>query len=192
MDLAVLQTQRRLLVRQKITMLVNRYVVHVEEPDGSEGEVVAFAEQKPMTFRQQVTLYTDESCDRVLATFRARRVREPGIGYDVVDENDRPIGYFRKGVGSWLRPTWHFQQPGLPTFTGRERNVVVSLLRRFGVFFGWLPFHFDFSVGAHIGFTVERRRGLLDRYRVRIDDHRLDRRLVIAAAVALDATQSPR
>lgn len=192
MELVVLQSQRRLLVRQKLTLPVNRYEVHVEEHDGSEGEVVAFAEEKPLTFREQVTLYTDASRDRVLAAFRARKANEPGIGYDVVDENDRPIGYFRKGAGPALRATWHFQQPGLPTFTGRERNVVVSLLRRFGVFFGWLPFHFDFSVGAHIGFTVERRRGLLDRYRVRIDDHRLDRRLVIAAAVALDATQSPR
>ncbi|MEO3807922.1 hypothetical protein ABGB17_02855 [Sphaerisporangium sp. B11E5] len=190
-DLHTLQAQRRLLVRQKITMMVNRYVVHLVNPDDTEGPMVAFAEQKRMAFKEQVTLYTDESRQYVLAGFKARKVLDLGSGYDVVDGTGQPIGFFRKEFGaSLLRSTWHLQQPGLPTFTGQERNMVVAVLRRFVDSLSWLPYHFDFGVGAQIGFSVDRQWGLRDRYAVDINDPRLDRRLVIAMAVALDALQA--
>ncbi|MEU9887026.1 hypothetical protein [Sphaerisporangium sp. NPDC051011] len=190
MDFATLQSQRRLLVRQKITMMVNRYAVHLEQPDGSEGPMVAFAEQKRMALKEQVTLYTDDSREYVLAGFKARKVIDLASGYDVVDHNGQPIGFFKKDFAkSLLRSTWHFQQPGMPTFTGRERRLLVALLRRTELL-SWLPYHFDFGVGAQIAFSVDRKWGLRDRYMVEIHDPRLDRRLIIAMAVALDALQS--
>ncbi|GAA0438377.1 hypothetical protein Acor_62550 [Acrocarpospora corrugata] len=191
MDTATLQTQTRLILRQKITMMVNRYVVHVAEFDGSEGPVVAFAEQKRLTLKEQVTLYTDESRGEALAAFKARKVIDLASGYDVVDASGGPIGLFRKDFAkSLLRSTWHLQQPGLPTYTGQERNPLVAIVRRFTDSLSWLPYHFDFSVGASIAFSVERRWGLRDRYAIEINDPRLDRRLVIAMAVALDALQA--
>lgn len=190
-DAATLQAQTRLVLRQKITMMVNRYVAHVAEPGGAEGQIVAFAEQKRMTFKEQVTLYTDESRQHVLAGFKARKVIDLASGYDVVDDAGSPIGLFRKDFGqSLLRSTWHLQQPGLPTLTGQERHVPVALLRRFTDSLSWLPYHFDFSVGASIGFTVERQWGLRDQYVINIRDPRLDRRLIVAMAVALDALQA--
>ena len=191
MDTATLQTQTRLILRQKITMMINRYVVHITEPDGSEGPVVAFAEQQRLALKEQVTLYTDESRGEALAAFKARKVIDLASGYDVVDASGNAIGLFRKEFAkSLLRSTWHLQQPGLPTLTGQERNPVVAILRRFTDSLSWLPYHFDFSVGASIAFSVERRWGLRDRYAIEINDPRLDRRLVIAMAVALDALQS--
>ncbi|GAA1013375.1 hypothetical protein Aple_053960 [Acrocarpospora pleiomorpha] len=191
MDTATLQTQTRLILRQKITMMINRYVVHIAEPDGSDGPVVAFAEQKRLTLKEQVTLYTDESRGEALAAFKARKVIDLASGYDVVDASGTPIGLFRKDFGkSLLRSTWHLQQPGLPTLTGQERNPLVAIVRRFADSLSWLPYHFDFSVGASIAFSVERRWGLRDTYAIDINDPRLDRRLVIAMAVALDALQS--
>ncbi|MFF4777102.1 hypothetical protein ACFY05_30005 [Microtetraspora fusca] len=191
MDISVLQQQKRLIVRQKITMMVNRYVVHAVRPDGSPGEEVAFAEQKRLAFKEQVTLFTDESRQHVLAGFKARNVLDVAGEYDVTDQDGTPLGSFRKDFRrSLLRSTWHVRQPGLPTYTGAERNVAVGLLRRFSDSLSWLPYHFDFSVGASIAFSVERRRSLRDSYLVKIRDPRLDRRLVIATAVALDALQS--
>ncbi|WP_327049369.1 hypothetical protein OG320_16700 [Microbispora sp. NBC_01189] len=191
MDIATLQGQTRLYLRQKITMMVNRYVVHVAGPGGSEGELVGFAEQKRMALKEQVTLYTDESRETVLAGFKARKVLDIAGEYDVVDHAGASIGTFRKNFGqSLLRSTWHLQQPGLPTLTGHERNFVVALLRRFADSLEWLPYHFDFSIGASIAFSVDRRWGLRDRYAIEIHDPRLDRRLVIAMAVALDALQA--
>ncbi|WP_067179986.1 hypothetical protein [Microtetraspora niveoalba] len=191
MDISGLQQQTRLIVRQKITMMVNRYVVHVVRSDGSPGEVVAFAEQKRLAFKEQVTLYTDESRQQVLGGFKARNVLDLAGEYDVTDENGASVGVFRKDFRrSLLRSTWQVRQPGLPTYTGTERNQAVALLRRFSDSLSWLPYHFDFSVGASIAFSVERQWGLRDTYAVRIHDPRLDRRLVIAMAVALDALQA--
>ncbi|SDG46606.1 hypothetical protein SAMN05421505_104250 [Sinosporangium album] len=186
-----LQAQQRLIVRQKITLLVNRYTVHLVEPDGSEGPAIAFAEQKRMAFKEQVTIYTDDSRQQVLTGFKARNVIDLGSGYDVVDHGGAPIGSFRKDfASSLLRSTWHYEQAGLPTLTGVERRLAVALIRRVVGWLSWLPYHFDFQSGNGVAFSCERRWGVTDRYVVTINEPRLDRRLVIAMAIALDALQS--
>jgi uncharacterized protein YxjI len=186
-----LQRLRLLHVRQKITLMQNRYVVHVGMPDGTDGPVVAFAEQKRMAFKEQVTLYTDESKQQVLAGFKARKVIDLGSGYDVVDHAGAPIGSFRKDFKqSLLRSTWHVEQPGLPPAVGQERSMPVAILRRIVDELSWLPYHFDFTIGGLPAFSVQKRWGLRDRYVVDVADLRLDRRLVVAMAVAVDALQS--
>jgi len=41
----------RFFVRQKITLMVNRYEILAANPDGSEGALIAFAQQKRMQFK---------------------------------------------------------------------------------------------------------------------------------------------
>jgi len=181
----------RLHVRQKITLMQNRYVVHVGHPDGSDGPVVAFAEQKRMTLKEQVTLYTDESKQHVLAGFRARKIIDLGSGYDVVDGGGASIGSFRKDFrSSLLRSTWHLEQPGLPPAVGQERSQAVAIVRRLVESLSWLPYHFDFAIEGRPVFSIEKKWGLRDRYVVDIPEPRMDRRLVIAMAVAVDALQA--
>jgi uncharacterized protein YxjI len=197
-DFEKLQAQQRLLIRQRITFMVNRYEVHAEAPGGSEGEMVAFAQQKRLAFKEQVTLYTDPSKQYVLAAFKARRLIDLASTYDVTDHTGRPIGSFRKDFGrSLFSSTWHLEQPNLGVTTGTERNQFVAILRRMWNFipyvenlpFAW-PYHFDFTAGDQVVFSVEKKFGIRDRYVVDILDPRLDRRLVIAQAVGLDALQS--
>lgn len=198
MDFEKLQAQQRLLIRQRITFMVNRYEVHTAGPNDSEGEMVAFAQQKRMAFKEQVTLYTDPSKQAVLAAFKARRMIDLASTYDVIDHNGQPIGNFRKDFGrSLISSTWHLEQPGLGVTTGTERNQFVAVLRRVWNFipyvenlpFAW-PYHFDFTASGQVVFSVEKKFGIRDRYVVDIRDPRLDRRLVIAQAVGLDALQS--
>src|SRR3954454_12305756 len=130
MDLATLQQQTRLLMRQKLTLMVNRYVVTMEAPRGAEGPMVAFAEQKRMTMREEVTLYTDESRAAVLCRFKARQVFDPSATYDVWDHEGNALGMFRKDFAkSLMRSTWHLEQPGI-TAVGRERSAGVAIGRR--------------------------------------------------------------
>lgn len=186
-----LQRLQRLHVRQKITLMQNRYVVLVGMPDGSDGPQVAFAEQKRLTLKEQVTLYTDESKQQVLAGFKARRVIDLASGYDVVDHVGAPIGSFRKDFKqSLLRSTWHLEQPGLPPAVGQERSQLVALLRRFVEQLSWLPYHFNFTINGTPVFSIEKKWGLRDRYVVDVPNPNLDRRLVIAMAVAVDALQA--
>ncbi|MFC9504176.1 hypothetical protein [Streptomyces sp. NPDC057002] len=145
-----------------------------------------------------MTIYADESRDRVLCSFEAGQVLDIGAAYTVRDEEGNPIGSFReKPVASLLRSTWILEQPGTVELTGRERNRLVALLRRVWEFvpvidfvpFAW-PYHFDFTEGDKRLMAVDKRFGLRDRYVLDIAAPGLDRRLAIAQAVALDALQS--
>jgi uncharacterized protein YxjI len=186
-----LQAQAQLIVRQRIRLTVNQYEVRAVNPDGNEGGLLAFAQQKRLAFKEQVTMYTDDTRTRPVLGFKARQVFDLGATYDVTDAAGHPIGTFRKNFReSLLRSTWHLEQPGLGEMVGRETNFAVAVLRRFFESLSWLPYHFEFLIGERPAFSVIRRWSLRDRYVVTIEDPRLDRRLVTAMAVALDALQS--
>lgn len=171
--------------------MVNQYEVRALAPDGSEAGLLAFAQQKRMAFKEQVTLYTDDTKTTPVLGFRARQVMDLGATYDVLDANGSPIGHFRKNwKESLLRSTWHLEQPGHGEMKGQETNLAVAVLRRFVESLSWLPYHFEFVLGDRPAFSVVKKGGLRDRYLVTIHDPRLDRRLVTAMAVALDALQA--
>ena len=186
-----LQTQQQLIVRQRVRLMVNQYEIHAVAADGSEAGMLAFAQQKRLAFKEQVTLYADDTKQVPVLGFRARQVIDLGATYDVVDGAGQPIGLFRKNFAeSLLRSTWHLTQPGYGELVGRESNLTVAILRRFIDSLSWLPYHFDFVIGDRPAFSVVKKWGLRDRYVVTIHDPGLDRRLVCAMAVALDALQA--
>ncbi|BCJ58984.1 hypothetical protein [Micromonospora endophytica] len=185
-----LQAQQQFHIRQRVRFMVNQYEVHSVAPDGSEGGLLAFAQQKRLAFKEQVTIYTDDSKQQPLLGFKARQRLDLAATYDVTDHAGTPIGLFRKDFAqSLLRSTWHVEQAGLPAVTGQERSFPVALLRRFVDSLSWLPYHFDFVAGGQPVFTVVKKWGLRDRYVVEIQHPQIDRRLVIAMAIALDALQ---
>ncbi|WP_329112461.1 hypothetical protein [Streptomyces sp. NBC_01353] len=193
------QSQHRFHIRQKLTPMANRYVVHTAGPDGADGEVVAFAHQKRMALKEQITFYTDESQRQVLFTFQARQIVDLGATYDIRAASGSPVGTLRKNfAASLLRSTWHMNQEGAGAeTTGVERNMTVAVVRRVWDLipfvdvlpFAW-PYHFDFAADGRPVMSVNKQFGLRDRYVLEIGDAHLDRRLAIAQAVALDALQS--
>ncbi|MDG4827867.1 hypothetical protein O7627_00955 [Solwaraspora sp. WMMD1047] len=191
MNIETLQAQRQLIVRQRIRLMVNQYEVLAAGPDGGEGELLAYAQQKRMAFREQVTLYSDDTKQQPVLGFKARQVLDLAATYDVTDAGGSAIGLFRKDFKqSLLRSTWHLEQPGLGAMIGQERNMAVAILRRFVDSLSWLPYHFDFVLDGQPAFSVIKKFGLRDKYVVEIHNPGLDRRLVVAMAVALDALQS--
>jgi len=186
-------------VKQRITLMVNRYEVIGANPDGSEGPLLAFAEQKRMKLKEEVVFYADASKSRPVFRFKARQRLDVAAQHDVHDEYGTVIGSFSKQFGaSLLRSTWNLSVPGL-TAVGRERRLSVALLRRgweLLPYVGdvWVPFvfHFDF-VDTRTGAPVmvsERQKAIRDRYAVTVPDPRLDFRVAASMAVALDALQS--
>lgn len=174
-------------VKQRITLMVNRYEIIEANPDGTPGRLMAIAQQKRMAFKEQVTFYADEGRTQPVFSFKARQRLDLGAGYDVYDAAGAPIGSFRKDFGkSLLRSTFHLSGPGFEA-TGQERNQVIALVRRFVD----LPFsfHFDFAdqAGGAVMMSSERQFSLRDRYSVTVPDQRIDFRLAAAMAVGLDA-----
>jgi uncharacterized protein YxjI len=186
-------------VKQRITVMVNRYEIRAANPDGGEGALMAFAEQKRMKIKEEINFFTDESRSRRVFSFKARQRLDVHAEHDVFDEYGQPLGMFSKQFGaSLLRSTWNLSAPGIEA-VGQERRPFIAILRRiwdFIPFVGdvWIPFvfHFDF-VDPRTGVVVmisERQKAIRDRYAVTVPDQRLDFRVAAAMAVALDALQS--
>lgn len=178
------------VVRQKLTMMINRYEISESDEAGNPTRLMALAEQKRLAFKEQVTFYSDAGKSRPVFGFKARRKLDLNAGYDITDEGGAEIGFFKKDFGaSLLRSTFHIEGPGY-TGTGRERNQLVGLLRRFTEL-DFIPVHFDFvdAQGQPL-FSVERKMSIGDRYRVTVPDRRVDFRVAASVAVALDALMS--
>ncbi|MCW2741013.1 MAG: hypothetical protein JWR45_1435 [Blastococcus sp.] len=189
----------KFFIKQRITLMVNRYEIRAANPDGTEGQLMAFAEQKRMKLKEEVIFFTDESKSRAVFSFKARQRLDVHAEHDVFDETGRPLGYFSKQFGaSLLRSTWNLSAPGIDA-VGRERSQFIAILRRIWdliPYIGdiWVPFvfHFDFvdtATGQPV-LTSDRVWSVRDRYEVTVQDSRLDFRVAAALAVALDALQS--
>ena len=118
-----LRTAERFAVNQRITLMVNRYEIRELRPDGQTGDLLAFAQQKRLAFKEEVTFYTDEARTQPVFSFKARQRLDLGATYDVMDAAGQPIGWFRKDFGkSILRSSYHLGTPGSPDRFGTERR----------------------------------------------------------------------
>lgn len=197
----------KLIIEQKLTAFVNRYEIYMSNEKGEKGELVAFAEQKRLTFKEKVTFYTDASKQEVAFSFRAEKVMDVHGRYFVEDKDGKQLGVFKKRFGkSLINSTWDIlNTDDQPMLTISENSQALAVVRRFG---GWVPiigelielitaflrYHFVFKtpdekeVGMYIKTTL-----FFDRYRLEMTDGAYsahDWRVLAAVAVALDALQS--
>jgi uncharacterized protein YxjI len=202
-DMIINEVHDRLTVKQKITLMVNRYEIRSVDAGGGEGPLIAVAQQKRMAFREHVTFYADEARTQPVFGFKARQRLDLGATYDVTDASGAPIGSFRKVFReSLLRSTWRLTATDGLEVKGTERNIAVAILRRLWDFLpivSDLPspfvFHFDFTApDGSIVLSSVRKRSLRDRYDVELpaspSGRQLDWRVGAAMAVALDALQA--
>jgi uncharacterized protein YxjI len=195
----------RFYISQRFTAMVNRYEVSTLGPDGkSAGEPVCFVEQKRMKLKEDLRAFTDDSKTTEVFRIKAQQVWDPRAKYDVTDPNGQLIGQLQKVFGkSLLRSTWRiYGAAGNEVGWARERSLFVALVRRFvglvpfiGEFLELLPipYHFDYYKGEDRIGGLERILGVRDRYRLDVSgdtERALDRRVVIALAVGLDALQA--
>ena len=186
-------------------MVVNRYVFSLPDADGKEGVPVAFVEQKRFKFKEDIRFYTDETKQSELLRIKARQRFDPAARYDITTASGEKIGEIQKVFGkSLLRSTYRlYDANGVETGEARERSLGVALLRRVVDFVPyidavaeWLPipYHFVFTRGDQVLVNHSRQAWkLTDHYTIDCTPDRertLDRRLVLAAAVGMDALQA--
>ena len=183
--------QDRFLLRQKWAPVVNRYEFFLPGDDGQPGERICFVEQKRFTFKEDIRFYADEDKSRELL-----RVTEPG---------GLKFGEIQKVFGaSLLRSTYLIYGAGGEELArARERSLGVALFRRLfglipfiGDFADWapIPYHFDFLRGDDLlGSHVRQAFKFRDTYTLDFSgdpERTVDRRLVLAIAVGMDALQA--
>lgn len=196
----------RFILRQKFRFVVNEYEFSLPQGNSdTPGPAFCFVRQKPFKFKEDIRFYVDQDRTVELLRVKARQRFDPAARYDVTTPEQTPIGQIQKVFGaSLLRSTYVLYNPaGDAVARITEKTLLVALLRRLvgfipwvGNFANWLPipYHFVFQRdGAEIG--VQRRHlwKLGDIYTIDLsgDPQRtLDRRLVLAIAVGMDALQA--
>ena len=193
------------LLRQKWTMAINRYVFSLPNADGGEGESFAFVEQKRFKFKEDIRFFADESKSTQLLGIKARQRFDPRARYDITGAGGEKIGEIQKAFGaSLLRSTYLlFDAQGNQVCEATEKSMAIALFRRAVGFIpfvenfaDWLPipYHFVFKRGDEILASNTRQAWKFnDHYTIDCTGdpgHTLDRRLVLAAAVGMDALQA--
>lgn len=199
--------QPKLIIEQKITPFANQYRIFSVDPSGGKGDLVAYAQQKRMAFKEKVRFYSDEQKQHEIFGFRAEKVLDVHGKYFVEDTEGNVIGSFQKAFKkSLFNSTWNIPDENAPTVTISETNKALAVVRRV---LGILPvigdfadiimifflIHFTFAdskTGEIIGHYRKTKR-LRDHYELSMTDEvysSQDWRVWAAMAVGLDALQS--
>ncbi|TXL57678.1 LURP-one-related/scramblase family protein [Aeromicrobium terrae] len=194
----------RFVLRQHVKLVINQYEFSVPDATG-DGTPFCFVEQKRFKFKEDIRFFTDTSKSTEVLKILARQRFDPRARYDITEPDGTKIGEIQKVFGkSLLRSTYTlFDATGTEVATVREKKLVTALFRRLiglvpyvGDFADILPiaYDFEFRVGEQIIGTHRRRRwkwrDIYDMDLTADTQHVLDRRLVLATAVGLDALQA--
>lgn len=184
----------RFEINQLIRPIVNLYRIT------AGGQPVAFVRQQRLKIKEDIRFFTDEAETEELFRIKARAVLEFSGRYDVTTPAGERIGVLGKVFGkSLLRSTWSVLDANEQELAiAKERSLLWALVRRavdvipYGDFVPIL-FHFTIDDGErHVG-DFTRRIGVRDTYELDLTgdpERKVDRRLALALAIALDALQS--
>jgi len=196
----------RILVQQVFKPIGNEYRISIPLPGSTEeGAPILFVKQKKLKIKEDIRFRLSQDGDAHLFRIKSRTVFEFAGRHDVFDDHDVAIGSLGKDFRkSLLRSHWHvYDAAEAELLEAQEASLAIALIRRFaglvpgevGGFFDllqWLPFNFVLQRnGTQIG-TYRRVLGKLrDRYVLELapEARDIDRRLLVAFAIALDALQ---
>lgn len=195
----------RFILQQQFRLVANQYQFSLPGPNDTPGQLFCFVSQKMFKFKEDVRFFTDETKTTEIMRIKARQRFDPHAIYDVTASDGSVIGRFQKVFGkSLIRSTYTlFDADGREVAIATEQNAFIALLRRLigfvptlGSFANWLPipYHFVFLRGDQVlGHHRRQLWKVRDTYTLdmTLDPSRsLDRRLILAIAVAMDAFQA--
>lgn len=201
--LPALRDQDRFLIQQVFKALANEYQISIPAPGSTEaGDQVLYVKQKKLKIKEDIRFRVPGEDDAHVFMIKAKTVFEFAGKFDVLDANGEKIGDLGKDFKkSLLRSHWVVRDAQENVvLQARESSMLIALVRRFagmipyGDLLTFIPFNFTLFVEdpSDEAGTYQRVLGKLrDRYIVELTPalSGVDRRLVLAQAVALDALQ---
>lgn len=200
--LAAIAKTDRFHIQQVFRPIANEYRISLPAPGSTaEAEPILFVKQKKMKIKEDIRFRVSPDDPRHVFMIKSKSVFEFRGRHDVLDEHDQVIGTLEKDFGkSLLRSHWTVRDAaGTEVMSAQEANIVIAIVRRFAGMVSdllaglqWLPFNFTLYRGGEQAGTYQRLLGSFrDRYLLEagppLGD--VDRRLLLAFAVALDALQ---
>jgi uncharacterized protein YxjI len=199
--LSELEGADRLLIQQLFKPIANEYRISVPAPGSTdEGHPLLFVKQKKMSIKEDIRFRLAPDTDEHLFMIKSKSVFEFRGRHEVLDAAGAVIGMLEKDFGrSLLRSHWYVRDAeDNRVLEGHEASWPIALARRVAGFLPewlapleWLPFNFLLNrEGRQVG-TYRRVLGKLsDRYVLELEAGvEVDRRLLVALAVGLDALQ---
>ena len=200
--LAALEGTNRLLIQQVFRPIGNEYRISIPTPGSTEeGAPLLFVKQKKLAIREDIRFRLDPDRDEHLFMIKAKTMFEFRGRHEVLDADGQVIGLLEKDFArSFIRSHWHVRDTaGVELFEGYEASWAIAIVRRSAGFLPeifslltWLPFNFALMRdGEQVGSYKRVLGKLRDRYVLELDPdlEAVDRRLVVAFAVGLDALQ---
>jgi uncharacterized protein YxjI len=200
--LSELESGDRLLVQQVFKPIGNEYRISIPSPGSTdEGRTLFYVKQKKLKIKEDIRFRRSPADDDHAFMIRSKSVFEFRGRHEVLDADGAVIGTLEKDFGrSLLRSHWHVRDAsGTEVLEAHEASWAIALLRRVAGFLPewlslltWLPFNFvllrDGREAGRYGRVLGKLR---DRYVLELGPElgNVDRRLVVAFAVGLDALQ---
>jgi uncharacterized protein YxjI len=197
-----LEAADRLLVQQVFKPIANEYRISIPAPDSAaEGTPLLFVKQKKMKIKEDIRFRVSPDVDQHLFMIKSKSVFEFRGRHQVLDADGNPIGTLEKNfTKSLFRSHWHVRDTeGRELLEAHEASWPIAILRRIAGFLPewfslltWLPFNFVMKRdGQELGRYKRVLGTFRDRYLLELEPGAadVDRRLVVAFAIALDALQ---
>jgi uncharacterized protein YxjI len=200
--LTAIESSDRFLIQQVFRPIGNEYRISVAAPGSTEeGEPLLYVKQKKMKIKEDIRFRLSPDDPGHLFMIKSKSVFEVRGRHEVLDAENQAIGLLEKDfTKSLLRSHWHVRDAaGTELFEAHEASWPIAIVRRVADMAGdiasllsFLPFNFVFvREGEQVG-TYRRVMGKLrDRYVMELGPglEGVDRRLVLAFAIGLDALQ---
>jgi len=200
--LAELESSNVFVVLQVFRPIANEYRISIPEPGSTEeGRPLLHVKQKKMKIREDIRFRASPDDAGHLFMIKSKSVFEFRGRHEVLDRDGAVIGMLEKNFGkSLLRSHWHVRDAaGTELLEAHESSWPIALLRRIGdigpdlvSLLSWLPFNFTLRRGEQRVGTYRRVLGKMrDHYVLELEPEigDVDRRLLLAFAIGLDALQ---
>jgi uncharacterized protein YxjI len=200
--LGELEAADRLLIQQVFKPIANEYRISIPSPGSTEeGRALLYVKQKKLKIKEDIRFRLSPDDEDHVFMIKSKSVFEFRGRHEVVDAHGAVIGMLEKDFGrSLLRSHWHVRDAnGTEVVEAHESSLGIALLRRVAGFLpewlsllAWVPFNFVLLREGREAGRYQRVLGTVrDRYVMELGPElaAVDRRLVIAFAVGLDALQ---
>ena len=154
-----------------------------------EGNVIAYSKQKRFKLKEDIILYSNESCTEPLVQIKARSILDLATTYDIIDtQTGINLGSAKRNfMKSIIKDSWTISDAsGNPYAQFIEDSI--AILRRF---IPLIPAKYHFEITGHPPILMQQRfNPFIRRTDVMIPPgHPLDRRVIAAVALLSSAIE---
>ncbi|MBL8764388.1 MAG: hypothetical protein JNM07_08985 [Phycisphaerae bacterium] len=181
------------VIRRQVLKLFGA-AFHIYDPS---GRLVGYCKQRAFKLKEDIRIYTDESCSQELVVIRARNIIDFSGTYEVALADGSLIGSLRRSgmASNFLRDSWQlFDAGGRPIGTLKEQGGILAFARRYieyVAFFAPERFSLTRTDGAEIAAFRQHFNPFVYRLSVtvKLADPEIDDLLILATGCLITAIE---